>query len=101
MVASIQEHESDEAHLVSFVRGERQQDKCRKDYKADSSCPKVPADNGPSQESEDKPKEKWLLFNDFLVKELGADEALSCASAWKVSPFDENLINADDIDSAL
>ena len=28
---------------------------------------------------------KWLLFNDFLVKEVSADEALSCAPAWKVS----------------
>jgi hypothetical protein len=87
MVASIQEHESDEAHLVSFVRGEWEHDIDPRSTEADRSCSKVPSDIPQSQESEDRPKEKWLLFNDFLVKEVAADEALSCAPAWKVSLF--------------
>ena len=87
MVASIQEHESDEAHLVSFVRGEWEHDTDPKLTAANRSCSKVPSDTSQNPESEEKPKEKWLLFNDFLVKEVGADEALSCAPAWKVSPF--------------
>ncbi|KAH8081265.1 ubiquitin carboxyl-terminal hydrolase-domain-containing protein [Filobasidium floriforme] len=59
-VASIQEHESDEAHLVAFVRAPNDTD---------------------ATTSHDQPR--WLLFNDFLVKEVSADEALSCAPAWK------------------
>jgi hypothetical protein len=65
IVASVQEHESDETHLVSFVR--------------------VPTDCKSTIDDDDGGKrEKWLLFNDFLVKEVGIDEALSCASTWKV-----------------
>lgn len=41
----------------------------------------------PNDESTDTAGDqaKWLLFNDFLVKEVNADEALSCAPVWKVS----------------
>lgn len=47
----------------------------------------IPTDNDPVPEAEGRPnlKSAWFLFNDFVVRNISEEEALSFPSTWKVN----------------
>lgn len=73
MVVQIQA-EDDPAHLVSLVKGKRK----RGSYRSLPYGLFCLVDEG------EKPTSEWHVFNDFLVKAIAEDEALSFPAGWKV-----------------
>lgn len=69
LVASVQEDEHAEGHLVAFVNVP---DEDKRKIDPSSTDAAGAGDN------------KWLLFNDFLVRPVGMEEALSFAGPWKI-----------------
>lgn len=74
MVVQIQA-EDDPAHLVSLVKGEP----TRRRLNANMADSHKTVDRAITADSQ------WHLFNDFLVKPVSEEEALSFAGSWKVS----------------
>lgn len=67
---------NDTPHLCTFVRDPAS---CTSAQRASDE----PTDTGAAQ-SQDTPKEPWFLFNDFLVRQVDAREALSFGVPWKI-----------------
>jgi PAB-dependent poly(A)-specific ribonuclease subunit 2 len=52
-----------------------------------------PTDNDTVPEAEGQPnlKSPWFLFNDFVVRNISEEEALSFPSTWKVSCYSPSV----------
>lgn len=66
------------SHLVAIVKGEPF-------ILAVANA--IPTENDVVPEAEGRPnlKSAWFLFNDFVVRNISEEEALSFPSTWKVS----------------
>jgi PAB-dependent poly(A)-specific ribonuclease subunit 2 len=66
------------SHLVAIVKGE---------LFILAVANAIPTDNDVVPEAESRPnlKSAWFLFNDFVVRNISEEEALSFPSTWKVS----------------